>query len=72
MLNLDYFMRFWTLKESYIKGVGIGLGMELQDFFFRQKNVGNLPRMISDFDYNPEHSDAEVISYETLDSDQKV
>ena len=30
--RLDYFFRIWTLKESYIKNTGKGLGTSLRDF----------------------------------------
>ncbi|KAI5061223.1 hypothetical protein GOP47_0023728 [Adiantum capillus-veneris] len=38
---LDQFHRYWCLKESYIKAIGIGLGFDLQraEFFFSDGNV---------------------------------
>lgn len=38
---LDQFHRYWCMKESYIKAVGVGLGFELQraEFFFKDRNV---------------------------------
>lgn len=40
-LLLHQFSRYWCLKESYIKAVGIGLGFELQraEFYFEDDNV---------------------------------
>jgi 4'-phosphopantetheinyl transferase len=32
--QLDLFYKIWTLKESYIKGVGKGLAIPLKDFYF--------------------------------------
>ncbi|MCO5550975.1 hypothetical protein L7F22_006195 [Adiantum nelumboides] len=40
---LDQFHRYWCMKESYIKAIGIGLGFDLQraEFFFSDGNVWN-------------------------------
>jgi len=48
---LEYFYRYWTLKESYIKAVGIGLGMELQRLEYHL-NVSNFTRSINMGEYN--------------------
>ncbi|KAH7426755.1 hypothetical protein KP509_10G015800 [Ceratopteris richardii] len=38
---LDQFHRYWCMKESYIKAVGIGIGFELRraEFFFKDGNI---------------------------------
>ncbi|XP_022098934.1 L-aminoadipate-semialdehyde dehydrogenase-phosphopantetheinyl transferase-like [Acanthaster planci] len=35
--QLEMFYRFWCLKESYIKAIGIGLGLDLQTIEFHPK-----------------------------------
>jgi len=59
-INLEYFMKFWCLKESYIKAIGIGLGLELQDFFFHQKFAGENTHKKDEFILHQKETDAEV------------
>ena len=39
--QLHRFMQHWTLKESYIKAIGVGLHMDLQDIEFRISTSDN-------------------------------
>mmetsp|Transcript_17794 Transcript_17794/g.28800 ORF Transcript_17794/g.28800 Transcript_17794/m.28800 type:complete len:114 (-) Transcript_17794:1101-1442(-) len=55
--NLEMFYRFWSLKESYIKTIGIGLGFELQRATFtfnKETNRAELKvdgKLESNFDF---------------------
>ncbi|KAI8853934.1 4'-phosphopantetheinyl transferase superfamily [Chytridium lagenaria] len=40
LITMHAFSRMWCLKESYIKGVGVGLQMELRRMEFRLKAEG--------------------------------
>lgn len=36
------FIRFWTLKESYVKAVGCGIGIPLREVIFHQESDGRI------------------------------
>jgi 4'-phosphopantetheinyl transferase len=42
------FYRFWSLKESYIKAVGVGLGMDLQTLEFTSSPIVKKEEMTRD------------------------
>jgi len=44
-LQREFFLRIWTLKESYIKAIGDGLLMPLDRFFFDIAHGGGVARL---------------------------
>ena len=49
-VDLKVFYRFWALKESYIKAIGIGLGFNLQRACFSTSSGHGLGRAIVEID----------------------
>ncbi len=39
----DHFLKYWTLKESYLKAVGLGISVHLPDVHFRLESGGPTP-----------------------------
>lgn len=38
-----FLVRFWCLKESYVKAIGVGLNLDLQTISFQVKGASLVP-----------------------------
>ncbi len=60
-LRLELFFRIWVRKEAYVKGVGGGLGMGLEQFCVYPEMVGIEPWTIADIETLPGYAAAVAV-----------